>query len=72
MENIFVCNAFRLAGAWRLARFNVHPTHDHFVGLPIPAAGLVVATLAFFSFVSPLIMIALSLLMISSLSIPKL
>ncbi|CAF1579362.1 unnamed protein product [Rotaria sp. Silwood1] len=64
--------SFPLAGAWRLARFNVHPTHDYFIGLPIPAAGIVVALLALFSFVSPLIMIGLALLMISPLQIPKL
>jgi len=62
----------RLAGAYRLARFNVHPTHEHFVGLPIPAAGLTVAFLALFSYVSPLIMIALSILMVSTLQVPKL
>jgi len=64
--------SFPLAGAWRLARFNVHPTHEHFVGLPIPAAGLTVAFLALFSFVSPIVMIGLALLMISRLEIPKL
>ncbi len=63
---------FRLAGAWRLARYNVNPTHGHFIGLPIPAAGLIVASLALFSFVSPIIMIGLALLMISHLEIPKL
>ncbi|CAF3570372.1 unnamed protein product [Rotaria sordida] len=64
--------SFPLTGAWRLARFNVNPTHDYFIGLPIPAAGIVVALLALFSFVSPLIMIGLALLMISPLQIPKL
>ncbi|CAF2850666.1 unnamed protein product [Rotaria sp. Silwood2] len=64
--------SFPLAGAWRLARFNVHPTHEYFIGLPIPAAGIVVALLALFSFVSPLIMIGLALLMISPLQMPKL
>ncbi|CAF3174612.1 unnamed protein product [Rotaria socialis] len=64
--------SFPLAGAWRLARFNVHPTHDYFIGLPIPVAGIIVALLAIFSFVSPLIMIGLALLMISPLQVPKL
>jgi len=63
---------FRLAGAWRLARFNVHPTHEHFIGLPIPAAGITVAFLAIFSYVSPIIMIGLALLMVSQIEIPKL
>jgi len=35
-----------LAGAWRLARFNVsNPSATHFVGMPIPTAGLVIASL---------------------------
>jgi CDP-diacylglycerol--serine O-phosphatidyltransferase len=63
---------FSLAGAWRLARFNVHPTQGHFIGLPIPAAGLTVAFLALFSYVSPIIMIGLALFMISHLNLPKL
>ncbi|UJR34114.1 hypothetical protein I4U23_021521 [Adineta vaga] len=60
-----------LAGAWRLARFNVNPTEGHFIGLPIPAAGLTVAFLAIFSYVSPLIMIALAALMVSKIDVPK-
>jgi CDP-diacylglycerol--serine O-phosphatidyltransferase len=69
-KNFFFSSS--LAGAWRLARSNVHPTRDYFIGLPIPAAGIVVALLALFSFVSPLTMIVLALLMISPLQIPKL
>ncbi|CAF1086804.1 unnamed protein product [Adineta ricciae] len=64
--------SFPLAGAWRLARFNIHPTTGHFVGLPIPAAGLSVAFLALFSYVSPLIMIALAGFMVSKVDVPKL
>jgi CDP-diacylglycerol--serine O-phosphatidyltransferase len=34
-----------LAGAYRLARFNTDPaTSSHFVGLPIPAAGILIAS----------------------------
>ena len=37
---------FPAAGAWRLARFNIDATQSHvFKGVPIPAAGLVVASL---------------------------
>jgi CDP-diacylglycerol--serine O-phosphatidyltransferase len=39
---------FPCAGAWRLARFNTAPSSlktTHFEGVPIPAAGLVVASL---------------------------
>jgi CDP-diacylglycerol---serine O-phosphatidyltransferase len=33
------------AGAWRLARFNLAPNpHPHFKGMPVPAAGLFVAS----------------------------
>jgi CDP-diacylglycerol---serine O-phosphatidyltransferase len=35
-----------LAAAWRLARFNIAPSHsEHFTGLPVPAAGLLIASL---------------------------
>lgn len=35
-----------LAAAWRLARFNIDTTHrEHFSGLPVPAAGLFIASL---------------------------
>jgi len=35
-----------LAAAWRLARFNIDTSHrEHFSGLPVPAAGLVIASL---------------------------
>ena len=37
---------FACAGAWRLARFNIDQSQSfHFKGVPIPAAGLVVASL---------------------------
>ena len=71
-KRILILFIFSLAGAWRLARFNVYPTQGYFSGLPIPAAGITIAFLALFSYVSPLIMIGLALLMISKLRIPKL
>lgn len=36
------CLCFLLAGAWRLARFPLVRQCDHFVGLPIPVAGVLV------------------------------
>jgi CDP-diacylglycerol--serine O-phosphatidyltransferase len=41
---------FLICGAMRLARFNTQPTSDksYFIGLPIPAAAIVVATLVFY------------------------
>lgn len=40
------CLAFLLAGAWRLARFPLVQRTEHFVGLPIPAAGILTMLLA--------------------------
>ena len=40
------CLAFVLCGGWRLARFTLVESRLHFVGLPIPPAGVVAATLA--------------------------
>lgn len=68
---------FPMCGALRLARFNVRPgIPGYFVGLPIPAAGGVLATLALFhaEITVPYMMIAmllLSYLMISSVKYPN-
>lgn len=66
-----------ICGALRLARFNVMPSAPgYFIGLPIPAAGGVIATLALFSKqLSPAIMlittIFVSLLMVSTVRYPN-
>ncbi|NMO97542.1 CDP-diacylglycerol--serine O-phosphatidyltransferase [Paenibacillus lemnae] len=68
---------FPMCGALRLARFNVRPgIPGYFIGLPIPAAGGVLATLALFheEITAPYMMIAmllLSYLMISSVMYPN-
>ncbi|GIO45172.1 CDP-diacylglycerol--serine O-phosphatidyltransferase [Paenibacillus apis] len=68
---------FPMCGALRLARFNVHKgIPGYFIGLPIPAAGGVVATLSLFSKdISALYlmisMILLSYLMVSSVKYPN-
>ncbi|AIQ65757.1 Bifunctional IPC transferase and DIPP synthase [compost metagenome] len=68
---------FPVFGALRLARFNVQPgIPGYFVGLPIPAAGGVLATLALFhKDVSPVYMIIASLLlsylMVSTVKYPN-
>ncbi|MCM3786538.1 CDP-diacylglycerol--serine O-phosphatidyltransferase [Neobacillus mesonae] len=68
---------FPICGALRLARFNVKPgIPGYFTGLPIPAAGGVLALLSLFSkdISAPFMMIAtllLSYLMISSLKYPN-
>ena len=69
------CLAFVLAGAWRLARFPLVADKPHWVGLPIPAAGLVAATTAAAG--PPVLLalpltVALAMLMISTLPFPTL
>ncbi len=70
-----VCLAFVLAGAWRLARFPLVADSPHWVGLPIPAGGLI-ATAAATLMLPPVPVLALTLtvalLMISSLPFPTL
>lgn len=68
---------FPICGALRLARFNVNTgTTGHFIGLPIPAAGGVLATMALFynELTAPVLMIGellLSFLMISNIKYPN-
>ncbi len=68
---------FPICGALRLARFNVITSNDgYFIGLPIPAAGGVLATLALFSNDIPILVltlttVALSLLMVSTVRYPN-
>ncbi|ULO08064.1 CDP-diacylglycerol--serine O-phosphatidyltransferase [Paenibacillus sp. 19GGS1-52] len=68
---------FPVFGALRLARFNVRPgIPGYFVGLPIPAAGGVLATLALFhkDVSAPFMIIAtllLSYLMVSTVKYPN-
>lgn len=68
---------FPMCGALRLARFNVHKgIPGYFIGLPIPAAGGVLATLSLFNKdISALYliiaMILLSYLMVSSVKYPN-
>lgn len=58
---------FVLCGALRLARFNVLPPSDKFVGLPIPAAGsmLVFSSLEVSGYLLLAFLIVLSILMVS-------
>lgn len=68
---------FPMCGALRLARFNVKPgIPGYFIGLPIPAAGSVLATLSLFhkEITAPYFIIAmllLSYLMVSSVRYPN-
>lgn len=68
---------FPVFGALRLARFNVRPgVPGYFIGLPIPAAGGVLATLALFNkdVSAPFMIVAtllLSYLMVSTVKYPN-
>lgn len=69
------CLAFVMAGAWRLARFPLVAHEPHWVGLPIPAGGLIAATIA--ALVLPpipvlVLTLTVALLMISTLPFPTL
>lgn len=68
---------FPICGALRLARFNVITSHaGYFIGLPIPAAGGVLATLALFHKEIPVVVLmgstlVLSFLMVSTVKYPN-
>jgi CDP-diacylglycerol--serine O-phosphatidyltransferase len=63
---------FPTMGALRLAKFSVKPTVGYFMGLPIPAAGLPLAGMGFFSYANPWVTIILALLMVSPIRFKKL
>ncbi|MDT8902776.1 CDP-diacylglycerol--serine O-phosphatidyltransferase [Anaeroselena agilis] len=72
-----LATVFPICGALRLARFNVSGTRGHFVGLPITAAGPVLAACAYFVPVLPVtgqafVLLILSGLMVSTVKVPKL
>lgn len=73
----FVTALFPICGALRLARFNVKDSPPgYFTGLPIPAAGGILATVAFFKGdISPVVFIVtsivLALLMVSNIHYPS-
>lgn len=65
---------FTLCGALRLARFNIAPTRTFFHGIPITIAGAILAILVPLVPIITVVLvlsIILSLLMISSIRIPK-
>jgi CDP-diacylglycerol---serine O-phosphatidyltransferase len=62
---------FPTLGALRLARFSVKPTIGYFKGLPIPAAGLPLAGMGFFSYSNAWITIILAVLMVSPIKFKK-
>lgn len=71
-----VTGLFPVAGALRLARFNVQNVSGYFVGLPIPAAGGLLALAAVLrpwlnDYVLIAIVFILSGLMVSTIRVPK-
>jgi CDP-diacylglycerol---serine O-phosphatidyltransferase len=63
---------FPTMGALRLAKFNIKPTIGHFMGLPIPAAGVTIAVMGLFNYSNSFITVLLALLMVSPIRIRKL
>jgi CDP-diacylglycerol---serine O-phosphatidyltransferase len=69
------CLCFLVAGAWRLARFPLVKRSDHFVGVPIPVAGVL---LMFFLLWEPAagltlaVVLVASVLMLSTIPFPTL
>lgn len=71
-----IIGLFPIAGAVRLARFNVQNIKDYFVGLPIPAAGGLLTAAALCSAWLPgsvliIILLCLAGLMVSTIKVPK-
>ncbi len=77
---LYIAALFPLFGAYRLARFNVTPTSTslkYFTGVPITAAGGLVAFLTLFSHIIPNIVLVtvfviFAFLMVSRIKIPSL
>ena len=74
---VFAAVIFAICGALRLARFNVNTSKvkGHFVGLPIPAGGCLVATFILsgikpLGFLFPVMIIIFAYLMVSSVRYP--
>lgn len=76
-EGWLVTAIFPICGALRLARFNVHPGEPgYFIGLPITAAGGILATMALYNeyvanaYILMFAMLFLSFLMVSQIKYP--
>lgn len=70
IAGIIITAIFPICGALRLARFNVQAgTPGYFTGLPITAAGGVLATLALYHEVFNVVMLAASMLLLSFLMV---
>jgi CDP-diacylglycerol--serine O-phosphatidyltransferase len=74
----FFPGLFLVCGILRLARFNVSGKKDGFEGIPITAGGFIVALfllmrefVPYFEFIFPFLLLILSILMVSTISYPK-
>ncbi len=73
---LIIAIGFSLCGAIRLARFNVLNISDYFVGVPITAAGSIMAIMVLVAHRIPAVlfpigMVMLSYLMVSKIKVPK-
>ena len=71
---VAVCLSYAVCGALRLARFPLVKSREHFVGLPVPPAGVMLSGLAVLSLPWPLVLVvtlSLSVLMVSRIPFPK-
>jgi len=73
---LIIAVIFALCGAIRLARFNVLNITTHFIGVPIPFAGSLIALAILLTdkipvIIFPILTILLSYLMVSNLKVPK-
>lgn len=78
MAGLIIAIIFALCGAIRLARFNVLNISEYFVGVPITAAGSLVALLVLVGTrisipvsVYPVVVILLAILMVSNIKVRK-
>lgn len=72
IAGIFITAVFPICGALRLARFNVQAgVPGYFIGLPITAAGGVLATLALYHNFFPIGVLAIGMLLLAFLMVSK-
>jgi len=75
VAGIGACLAFVLCGGWRLARFTLVENRFHFVGLPIPPAGVIAAALGVTPVPTPIVcalVVLAAALMVSRARFPTL
>lgn len=75
VTGVAVCLFYLVCGALRLARFPLVKSREHFVGLPVPPAGVALTGLAALNLTWPMMLAAtllFSALMVSEIPIPKL